>query len=89
MKSELRKMIPVARRVLVESDEIALKLRSIYAAVVCVDDAGSTLDDVREAVTTYEELERISRRVLGGAHPTTTGIEGELEDARAALRASG
>ena len=85
MKSELRKMIPVAKRVLVESDEIALKLRSIYAAVVCVDDAGSTLDDVREAVTTYEDLERISRRVLGGAHPLTGSIERHRRKARATL----
>jgi len=28
----------------------------------------ATLDDLREAVTTLEESERIARRVLGGAH---------------------
>ena len=50
-------------------------------------DDGATLDDLREAVTTLEETERIARRVLGGAHPTTTGIEENLQDARAALRA--
>ena len=33
------------------------------------------------------ETERTARRVLGGAHPVTTGIEGALRDARAALRA--
>ena len=47
----------------------------------------ATLDDLREAVTTLEETERIARRVLGGAHPTTMGIDDELRDARAALRA--
>ena len=49
--------------------------------------AGATLDDLREAVTTLEETERTMRRVLGGAHPLTTGIEGSLQNARAALRA--
>ena len=47
----------------------------------------ASLDDTREAVETLEETERIARRVLGGAHPTTTGIEENLQDARAALRA--
>ena len=50
-------------------------------------DPGATLDDVREAVTTLEEIDRAARRVLGGAHPTTTLIEDALQDARAALRA--
>jgi len=48
---------------------------------------GAALDDLREAVTTLEEAERIARRVLGGAHPLTGWIESELRDARAALRA--
>ena len=49
------------------------------------DDPGATLDDMREAVTTLEELERIARRVLGGAHPVTTGTEDELQNARVVL----
>jgi len=40
-----------------------------------------------EAVTTLEDAGRIARRVFGGAHPLTVDIEGELRDARAALRA--
>ena len=48
---------------------------------------GATLDDLRESVTTLEDSERTTRRVFGGAHPLTTGIEGDLRDARAALRA--
>ena len=51
------------------------------------DDPGATLDDMREAVTTLEELERIARRVFGGAHPTTKGPGITLRDAQAALRA--
>ena len=50
-------------------------------------DTSATLDDVREAVTTLEETERTARRVLGGAHPVTTGIEEDLREARVALRA--
>ena len=50
-------------------------------------DTDATLDDLREAVTTLEETEQIARRVLGGAHPLTRGIEGDMRNARAALRA--
>ena len=50
-------------------------------------DEGATLDDLREAVTTLAETERIARRVLGAAHPVTPGIEAALREARAALTA--
>ena len=50
-------------------------------------DASSTLDDLREAVTTLEEMERSARRVFGGAHPLTGDIENELRKSRATLRA--
>ena len=50
-------------------------------------DDGSTLDDLREAVATLEEIERIARRVFGGAHPTTALMEASLGESRAALRA--
>ena len=42
---------------------------------------------LREAVSTFEELERTARRVLGGGHPLMTGIEKSLRNAQAALRA--
>ncbi len=50
-------------------------------------DTDATLDDLREAVTTIEDVERTARRVLGGAHPLTSVIEVELRLARAALTA--
>ena len=50
-------------------------------------DEGATLDDVREAVTTLEDAGRIARRVFGGTHPLTTGIEKQLQNARVVLRA--
>ena len=58
-----------------------------FYAMSLYKDPGATLDDLREAVTTLDEIERTARRVLGGAHPTTVGIEEALRDARAALRA--
>ena len=82
-KSLLLKVIPVARRVLVQNNDLTLKMRWNYARALYYD-AGATLDDLREAVTTLEDAERTARRVLGGAHPTTVGIEEEL---RAAFRA--
>ena len=85
-KSLLRKTMPVARRVLGESSEITLRLRWTYAQSL-YSDPDATLDDPREAVTTIKETERTARRVFGGAHPVTTGIEGALRDARATLRA--
>ena len=47
----------------------------------------ATLDEIRESVASLEETGRIARRVLGGAHPITGGIEAALREARAALRA--
>ena len=61
-----------------------LKMRSAYAqALYKIDDA--TLDNLREAVTTLEDTERIARRVLGGAHPVTVEIGRTLQKSRAAL----
>jgi len=48
---------------------------------------GATLDNFRESVETLEDTQRIARRVLGGAHPITEWIEGELREVRSALRA--
>ena len=85
-KLVLRKEIPVARRVLGESDDLTLTMRWNYATALYSDSA-ATLDDLREAVETLEDSGRIARRVLCGAHPTTVGIERELRNARDILRA--
>ena len=86
-KSLLRSTIPVARRVVGESSEITLRLRWNYAMAL-YKEGGATLGELREAVTTLEDAERIARRVFGGTHPITTGIERDLREARAALRAA-
>ena len=79
-------MMPVARRILGESDRITLTMRKIFAeALYLIPDA--TLDDLREAVTTLEDAGRIAQRVLGGANPITVGIGNCLRDARAASSA--
>ena len=85
-KALLCKMIPVARRVLGEGNRVTLKMRWHYAKALIMDD-GATLDDLREAVTEHEEIERTARRVLGGAHPLTMGLEIKLQHSQAALRA--
>ena len=79
-------MMPVARRVIGKSHQLTLTMRKIFAEALYKDD-GATLDDLREAVNTLEEMERTARRVLGGAHPTTMGIEESLQTARELLRA--
>ena len=61
-------------------------MKKMYAKALYHDDR-ATLDDLREAVTTLEDTVRVSRRVLGQAHPTVEGVENALEDSRAKLRA--
>ena len=82
----LRKKIPVARRVFGDSIDVTLKLRRAYAMALRMDPR-ATLDDVREAVAMLEDLERVVRRVFGGAHPFVAAFEESLQNAREALRA--
>ena len=85
-KSLYRKSIPVAQRVLGKCHDLTLRLRSTYALALR-DDLAATLDDLREAVTTLEDTERIARRVLGSVHPLAVEVERDLGKARVALRA--
>ena len=85
-KALFRKTMPVARRVLGDSKDHTLRMRQVYARALYADD-GATLDDLHEAVTTLEDVERTARRVLGGAHPLTADIERALQPSRAALAA--
>jgi len=85
-KSLLGKTMPVARRVLGESNETTLRMGWVYAAAL-YNDTGATLDDLREAVATLAETDRIARRVLSSAHPVARAIEYNLGFARETLRA--
>ena len=83
-KQTLRRKLQLAA-----SYTLATKATLLYElphAKALYGDPGSTLDDIREAVTTLEDTQRIARHVLGSAHPATEGIEDALRNARAALR---
>ena len=69
-RSLMRKMIPVARRVLGRNDDLTLQMRWNYAKALFVD-PDATLANLSEAVTTLEETARTARRVLGGEYPLT------------------
>ena len=86
VKSLSRKLLPVARRVLGESQELTLKMRWTYARAL-YGDPGATLDDLRESVETLQETAKIMRQVFGGTHPLTVGVEKALRESRAALAA--
>ena len=85
-KPLMRKMIPVARRVLGENHELTLRMRCLSAETLYFDD-GATLDDLREAVTTLEDVVRIARRVFGDTHPFVAATENHLRYARTMLDA--
>ena len=84
-RSLLRELRPVAQRVLGESNELTLRMRWVYARALYQDPA-ATLDDLREAVATLEDMAPTARRVYGGGHPLASAIDDELQDTRAALR---
>ena len=85
-KALFRKIIPVARRVSGDGNEDTLMMRMNYGQALFEDD-GATLEDLREAVTTFAEIERTARRVLGGARPLTKSIGISLHESRATLAA--
>jgi len=86
-KSLLRKMVPIARRVLGDNAESTVRMRVTFARAL-YEDISATLDDLREAVATLEETARIARRVFGkGAHPIVSLIESSLPQSRIKLRA--
>ena len=78
--------MPVARCVLGENDDLTLRIRWTYAMALYRNNS-ATLDHLREAVTTLEDIESTALRVFGGAHPLTASIDFHLQEARAALRA--
>ena len=86
--SLLRKIVPVARRVLGEGHRVTLKTRWSYGLTLYMD-PGATLDDLNEAVTTLEDARRIALRVFGGAHPVTGGLGRDLCKARFTLSIRG
>ena len=83
-KSLLRITLPVARRVLGESDNITLIMRWLYGDMLYKDDS-ATLGDLREAVETFESIVPLYKRIFGVLHPEMPKVQGGLKGARAAL----
>ena len=86
VKSLMRTTIPVARRVLGDDDRITFMMRWNYVDAL-YKDPGATLDDLREVVRLLEDLAPTARRVLGSARPVAAGIERDLRESQAVLRA--
>ena len=86
-KALLRKVIPVARRVLGKGNIDVVRLRWSYGCFLYrAPDA--TLDDIREAVATLEETYGTVRRVFGAEHSYTREMDPkDIRFARAELRA--
>jgi tetratricopeptide (TPR) repeat protein len=86
-KALLRKVIPVARRVLGKGNIDVFRLRWSYGKFLYrAPDA--TLDDIREAVATLEETYSTVRRVFGAEHTYTREMDPhDLRCAQAELRA--
>ena len=89
-KSLLKKAMPVARRILKESHICRLKMQWLYARTLYEGHGpyydSASFDDLREAVTTLTKAARISKRVLGGAHPLAAVINEDLGESKDALQ---
>jgi hypothetical protein len=80
-KSFLRKVLPAARRSLGEEDQVYMSLRGNFATALRADGVFSR-DDLAEAVTIFEDLFRVMRRVYGAKHPHTERMLRNLAKAR-------
>ena len=85
VKSLLQEVIPMAQRVLGETNITTLRLRWLYVVALYKDDS-ATLADVQEAVTTLETIANWWNRVLGPARDETVSVQAALASAREALR---
>ena len=83
IKSFLPKNISAARSSLGVENSTTLQLTNAYARALA--DGGASLHDLREAVTTFEDIKETSNRVLGMDHPLSCEIQGNLERARKKL----
>ena len=70
--------MPVARRVLGESNELTLNARWYYAVALYCPPAPRWTISARPW-RTLEDADPIARRVLGGAHPLTEGLRAICE----------
>ena len=86
-KALLRKVIPVARRVLGTGNIDTIRLRWSYGLFL-FRSPDATLDDIREAVATMEETYGTVRRAFGAEHSYTREMDPkDIRFAQAELRA--
>ena len=76
-KALLRKVVPVAQRVLGTEDEETLSLREDLC--VAILDGESSAEEKRGARRTLEEVAGVMRRVLGPVHPDVLHAQERLE----------
>ena len=86
-KRLLRKMTPVARRVLGAENKITLSMREDLSRAIL--DGDSSANEKRQALRTLEEVAGVMRRVLGPAHPETLHAQEELGIYRQKLSVEG
>ena len=86
-KKVLRKVVPVAQRVLGTEHDITLSLREDLSRATL--DGGSSANEKRQALRTLEEVAGVMRRVLGPAHPETLHAQEELGIYRQKLSVEG
>ena len=79
-KRVLRKMTPVARRVLGTEHELTLSLREDLSRATLRGE--SSAEEKREALRMLEDTVAVMRRVLGPAHPDTLHAQRQLEHYR-------
>ena len=79
-KRLLRKMTPVARRVLGAENKITLSMHEDLSRATL--DGESSAEDKREALRTLEDTVAVMRRVLGPAYPDTVHAQGWLKSYR-------
>ena len=48
-------------------------------------DEGASLDELRQAISMYEDLIRRARRIFGDSHPAAESMAARLEEARVTL----
>ena len=79
-KRVLRKVIPVAQRVLGTQNELTLSLREDLSRATL--DGESSAEEKRQALRMLEDVAGVRRRVLGPAHPDTLYGQRQLEGYR-------
>ena len=73
----LRKVAPVARRVLGTEHELTLSIREDLSRATL--DGESSAEEKRKALRVLDEVAGVIRRVMGPVHPDTLFAQRELE----------